>query len=173
MVTLALQTVIFHPFLLSIVEGRFKKQLDIKRLYPRSFMSIMYANNTFHTYGVMNVNQKHLRMQMMEQVHTSKQHAFVFHLGWNAWGTCSSHLAFIWQKDRWWTKKKRQKRCWKSFEMLKYLSYAVNWSEWISSLVCFASLSCDKEVSEIHLNLWHRSLLLINGCRFLKAGDCA
>lgn len=82
MITLALQTCHFPPFLLSIVEGRFKK----KNSWTLSgctlaALSILYANNTFHTRGVMNVNQKHLRMQMMVQVHTSKQHAFVFHLG--------------------------------------------------------------------------------------------
>lgn len=61
----------------------------------------MFANNTFHAHWVINVNQRHLTMQMMVQVHASKQHAFVFF-----WGEMYSLLAGLIllssdQKDQW------------------------------------------------------------------------
>lgn len=130
----------------------------------------MDTNTTSHMYGVMLLNQKHLRMQMMVQVHTSKLQTFVFYLGWNAHGPCLSHLSLIWPKglmmkykdwDLW--KAVVAKSLSKSFEMLMYLSQAVNWSEWTSSPVFFASLFCDKEeMSAIHLEApFHCSSVMV------------
>lgn len=115
----------FHHFV-SSVEGRFKKSCQHKAVAPYSscFLSITYANNIFHTHSVMNVNQKHLKMQMVLQVHTSKLHAFVFYLRWKAQGPCLSHLAFICPHGPMMMKLKTlvAKSFSKSFEMLKYLS---------------------------------------------------
>lgn len=88
----------FTLFLNVVWNVGLNKVADGKLLDPCWFMSILYADNTFHTHRVMNVNQKHLRMLMMVQVHTSKLCAFVFNLRWTARGPCTSHCAFIWPK---------------------------------------------------------------------------
>lgn len=44
-------------------------------------LCLIWMQTTFHMHVVMNINQKHLRMQMMVQVHTSKLHVFVLNVG--------------------------------------------------------------------------------------------